>query len=139
QLLRLTFKANRSGRLSESIGLGNEDLESMVLLGNQQLRSLTIEWEEEKTNKDQLGAEWTIAPNPFTSNSRLQWTQQKAQIVKIAVYQLDGQLLWKEEKYFDLGDQQYLLSSDHFPSQGLYWIQLVFDDQVHQEQLLHLK
>ncbi len=89
------------------------------------------------SNPDQVKVNG-VFPNPFTSTTRIDFELEKATTTWLKIFDVQGKLIYSEQRYFDSGNHILNLGPHHFPGKGTYICQMSSTEFVVTQKLVCL-
>lgn len=132
-LFSLKFKALKDFKTSECVSINsklttkeayNDELEILDISHSFQVTQLA-------TSKDQ---EIKAFPNPFSENVTIQFNLEKSELVSWFVYDLNGELVFSENRKFPKGANTFQIYANRFKGKGVFLIQLKTGEEILQTQ-----
>jgi hypothetical protein len=120
--IKVEFTPLRDGKMSELLWLCS-DSENVVLMGEEELQTLELRFFDE-VSKSRGVSKATVYPNPFFSETQLEFQLSEATWVDLRIYSLDGKEIYKQKGWYEKGYNRIFLSENHLPNSGMYLYEL---------------
>ncbi len=140
-LYRLVVRAKINGQLSEMISLDDKALNAEAYLGaDLNVGSVEIEWrDDEVVAPVELLVARSASPNPWRSQSEINFEIPRAGVVSLILRDASGRVLYTKSDEFSAGNQSFILTSDDITVSGILLYELKFGEQVVRKKMIRIK
>ncbi|HKK76247.1 MAG TPA: T9SS type A sorting domain-containing protein [Saprospiraceae bacterium] len=134
-LVTIYFQAKKNLYLSNAIQLNSSltQKEAYNIFGEYLDVNLVFEQVETSDSSWNL---FTNRPNPFRGQTTFPFYLEKENLVKVAIYDLQGRRVWSGQEQRSAGLQQWTVSASLFPAKGLYYFRMEIDGQERTKPIL---
>ncbi len=135
----LKFKALDDVVLSEVLTI-NSKLTTKEAYNNEfEILDLDLKFSNQKAISSKV-FDFEIYPNPFSENTTIQFDLKKDELVELSVFNLQGELIFSENKRFKKGSNKFELESNAFRQNGIYIARLKIGNKTYQSsRIVHIK
>ncbi len=120
-LITLVFKANRAGKLSESLEMTSDVTNALAMTASNEAKNLSLQFTNEVANVFGLNQN---RPNPFVSNTLISFTLPTAGAATLKVVDISGKTVKVVNGIFGKGYNEIMINRSDLPSNGIYYYQL---------------
>ena len=135
-LFYLEFKALQAGNLKDLIKITENRLKAEAYDSNLEVLDLQIEFSE--NGFFPIIELYQNQPNPFYENTSISFYLDEAQFAALKIFDIHGAQIKVYFNYFDAGLHQFKLKATDIPSTGLYFYQLVTEDETFTKKMIKL-
>lgn len=122
--MELIFRVEEDGMLEDMLWVGRNALgsEAYVLhpVANAEIRDIALAF----TSKMMESNSMQIIPNPFSTNTHVIFSLEKAQTVQIDIFNSEGKLLYTHKRGYNAGQNAWRIDSDMLPATGILYCRL---------------
>ena len=133
-LVTLNFRANRAGKLSEVIGITQEQLRNLAVTSDLRATAVKLRFANSLTLPDVTHrGNWKqlyCAPNPFGTDTELVFQLTHADWVTISLFDASGRLLNEEKRYFEAGLHYFKIDNQLLHASGIYNCRVQSSDSI---------
>ncbi|MEL6865681.1 MAG: peroxidase family protein, partial [Bacteroidota bacterium] len=122
-LFRMSFRAKRNGKLSQSIGF-NAALRAEAYNQSLDLMDLELAF----TNSDTVATNDMVdfqlfqnMPNPFRENTTVRFYLPEDAVIQLSIYDANGRLIHSEDGNFNKGYNEWSITSDEVKRTGIFY------------------
>jgi len=141
KLFTLVVKAKSNGQLSEMIEINEKSLDAESYLGAElKIGNVEIEWrEDENVAPVELFVAGSASPNPWRSQTNINFEIPSTGIVSLTVRDLGGKVLYTKQDEFNVGKQSFIITHDDVNVTGLLLYELQYGDQIVQKKMIRIE
>ena len=140
-LYTIVVKATSDGQLSEMIALDDKSLNAEAYIGTDlRVGPVEIEWrDDEVVVPVELLVAGSASPNPWRSQSQINFEIPRSGPVSLIVRDGSGRILHTMSNYFSAGKQFFTITNDNVKVTGLLLYELKFGEQVVNKKMIRLE
>ena len=136
RLFTITFKAKRSGRLSEVVSLNSENISSEIYSSSLDVMNLHLEFETTQTEAFTLHQN---TPNPFSDQTLISFYLPAPTEVTLRISDITGKVIKNYTGSFDKGNNYIQLSKDDLNVSGVLHYTLSTNEKTDTKRMVILK
>ncbi|GIV31850.1 MAG: hypothetical protein KatS3mg030_152 [Saprospiraceae bacterium] len=122
-IFTLVFETMADVRLSEAVGIGSDFTTAEAYLEDGTLLDVALHFDGAEQAPSHLQA--GISPNPFSQGTTLQIQNPADQLVRLTVLDVQGRIVFEEEKMLTKGYHNWYLDQQQLPATGTYLFKIV--------------
>lgn len=136
----IVIRALEDGALSEMIGADDGAIRPEVYIGEAlTVGDIEIDWRADNTVAPVAHlVAGTITPNPWRSQTKINFDLPTAGTVSLIIRDASGRLLYEIEGNFGTGAQSFTVTEEHIQTTGLLLYDLRFGDQVVHKKMIRV-
>jgi hypothetical protein len=140
-LYTLVVRAKSDGLLSEMIEINDESLSAEAYIGSDlKVGSVEIEWRDEEVVLPlELLVAGSTSPNPWRSQTEINFEIPNAGLVGIIVRDASGRVIFTKESDFEAGNQSFTITNDDVSTTGLLLYELKFGEQIVHKKMIRIE
>jgi len=128
-LLHFTFRAKRSGKLSDLLFVNSNITKVEAYSAEDELLGIDLNFEEENENGlAQVSTEqlklYQNQPNPFNHSTEINFYLPAPSDVELKIFDLSGKILVRVQRDFEAGLQTLIIDKKDFNATGVFYYQL---------------
>jgi hypothetical protein len=141
-LFTIVIKSEKSGALSEQMGLSDQGLAGEFYFGEElKIGGISMEWDSRKVS---LANEMELTllgnnPNPWRNNTEIVFNMPEKGSVNLKVTDIAGRILVNKMGIYVRGEQRIELTNRDFPQAGMLFYELQFGNQVAKGKMIHIE
>jgi len=127
QLFKILLRAKNNVALSEVIKLSDDKLRSEAYV-NQEATSLSFKFETQAVGTNEEIKLFQNKPNPWSSSTEITYYLPQQENVIITVYDINGKMIYQEQKRAQKGMNSIILSKEDVLLEGVLYYELIADN-----------
>lgn len=131
-LVRLTFRAIRSGDLFTALELKSDPTLAEAYNYNQDAMQILLRFRDEQ-GQTKLNSGFKLYqnyPNPFNETTKIGFVLPTRMDVRLSVFDMAGRIVLRQQANYDKGYNELQLSSQDLPNHGLYYYTIETDEHT---------
>ena len=133
-LFELIVQPKAKGILQEQLAIAKAEYKNELYTGSEiDVYGVDINWKAES------GLNFSVdqnSPNPWDDETNIQFGIGEEGMVSLKVYDISGQLVFKENKTFTAGNHSWKIYREQLAENGLYFLEINFKDLRNRQKIL---
>jgi len=140
-LYTLVVRAKIDGQFSEMVSINDKAIDAEAYMGTDlNVGSIEIEWrDDEVVAPVELLVAHSASPNPWRSQSEINFEIPRAGVVSVVVRDVTGRVLYTKSSDFSVGKQSFTLTNEDVSVAGILLYELKFGEQIVRKKMIRMK
>ena len=135
-VFELVLKARQDAKLSDLLSINSDKLK------NETYRTANIDIGEINLDFIDSGLSLSMSqnrPNPWSESTEIEFTIPESGLVDITIWNLNGEQVYHTSNLFEAGQNTYKIQKEDLRNNGMYLLEMNFQDDVERQRMLLLE